>query len=171
MSWVSHFSLMPSASPAGCNDNHCTLTLDTGINQGDIDEYSQQVTQMRKIYENCRTVLVWLGPYNAANEADLATSSIQTSAPFVGEHSSLTFGDLGAFDPYSIEKALILGISAPNVFLYSSPPVWSALIWLFSHQYSTRVWAIQEVTANLPRIMHCGHHSVEWKGGALSRRA
>ncbi|KAL9587169.1 MAG: hypothetical protein Q9212_000442 [Teloschistes hypoglaucus] len=41
--------------------------------------------------------------------------------------------------------------------------MWKSLIWFYSHRYFTRVWVIQEISANKERLVHCGRETIEWE--------
>ena len=50
----------------------------------------------------------------------------------------------------------------PNECDFSTDVMWKSLVWLYSHSYCTRVWAIQEINANTERWVHCGQQKLEW---------
>ncbi len=139
------------------------LTLAFSINQGDIPERGQQVTQMRAIYEKAKTVIVWLGPDNEAHQASVAIEAMEKIASFLYQKLDIKYEDLEErniwFELTTTSRHLV---PTPDKCPVSSPEVWDALTWVFKHQYFTRVWAIQEVNANRSRVAHIGKHSIPW---------
>lgn len=134
------------------------------INQGDIPERGQQVKQMRRIYENAETVLIWLGADNVSRQAKLSVDSVVTISDFMCEKLNVSLSDLA--DIKNIYEDLIFmdrdKLPRPDETDFSSAPLWEALVWFYAHPYFTRVWVIQELTANKNRIVYCGRNSVEW---------
>ena len=51
----------------------------------------------------------------------------------------------------------------PNLLDFVTDGMWQSLIWLYSHQYFTRVWVVQEISANDERLVHCGREKIEWE--------
>lgn len=134
------------------------------INQTDIPERGMQVTQMQKIYQKAKTVLIWVGPDSEDHQARVAIDSIITVSDFLSEKLRIPVPDLGSVDNLYQEvmvKARDI-LPVPNECDFSSEALWKSLLWFYKHQYFTRVWAIQEVNANKDRLVHCGLEKVMW---------
>jgi hypothetical protein len=134
------------------------------INQGDIPERGLQVAQMRRIYENSETVVIWLGPDNERNEARVSIDAIVTICDFICQSLGIPTSKLGSTE--DIYQDIIFRnrdeLPHPDQTPFSSDKLWQALIWFYSHSYFTRVWVIQELSANKNRFLHCGVHATEW---------
>jgi hypothetical protein len=81
----------------------CFLSTDdlvrNSINQTDIHERGYQVTQMRKIYQKAKAVLIWVGPDSDDHQAKVAIDSIITISDFLCEKLGIPVSDL-----YSVEN-------------------------------------------------------------------
>jgi hypothetical protein len=64
------------------------------INQIDIPERGKQVIQMKKIYQNIKTVLIWLGLDTEKNEARVIIKSLLTISDFLCQKLSISVLDL-----------------------------------------------------------------------------
>lgn len=119
---------------------------------------------MRRIYENAETVLIWLGPDNEVKQAKLSIDSVVTISNFMCARLNVSLSDLVATK--NVYEELIFRnrdkLPRPDKTDFSSAPLWETLVWFYARPYFTRVWAIQELTANKNRIVHCGRNSVEW---------
>ena len=51
----------------------------------------------------------------------------------------------------------------PNECEFSNDAMWKSLIWFYSHSHFTRVWVIQEISANKKRSLHCGREKIGWE--------
>ncbi|PHH84878.1 hypothetical protein CDD83_1229 [Cordyceps sp. RAO-2017] len=133
------------------------------INQKDVLERGRQVQQMRRIYHNAKTVLIWLGP-DSAGQAELALGSVRAMSNFLCRRLGISISALGPLkDVYReviFENRDVLPL--PNEYELSNDSLWTSLIWLYSHSYFTRVWVIQEINANGNRIVHCGRQKIDW---------
>jgi hypothetical protein len=118
---------------------------------------------MRKIYENAKAVLIWLGPDTQEHQAKVAIDSIITISDFLCQRLGISVPELGSIknvmeDVFKNSNNL----PVPNECDFSTDAMWKSLLWFYSHSYFTRVWAIQEVNANKERWLHCGHEKIEW---------
>ncbi|KAJ1323935.1 HET domain-containing protein [Microdochium nivale] len=137
------------------------------IDQSDSVERAEQIKQMKKIYENAESVLVWLGPDKDA-KAKLAIDSIVAISKFLCDELGIEFSSLSSVR--DIYQDVIFRnrarLPVPNKCPFSrgkdSAKAWDSLKWLYSHKYFTRVWVIQEINAHTTRSVHCGTHEVEW---------
>lgn len=50
----------------------------------------------------------------------------------------------------------------PNEIDLVTDTMWKSLVWLYSHPYFTRVWVIQEISADLHRKVNVGHAKTVW---------
>jgi hypothetical protein len=118
---------------------------------------------MRKIYENAKTVLIWLGPDTQEHQAKVAIDSILTISDFLCQRLGVSVPELGSIENV-MEDVLKSrdNLPVPNECDFSTNAMWKSLLWFYSHPYFTRVWAIQEVNANKERWVHCGHEKIEW---------
>ncbi|KAL8816376.1 MAG: hypothetical protein Q9223_004605 [Gallowayella weberi] len=120
---------------------------------------------MRKIYEEAKLVLSWLGPVTQDHQEIAAVDSIRKISNFLCQKLRVSISDLRSMS--NIYQDLILKNRAylplPNECGFSTGPTWKSLIWFYSHSYFTRVWVIQEISANKERIVHCGREKIEWE--------
>ncbi|KAG8162970.1 hypothetical protein KVR01_007448 [Diaporthe batatas] len=107
------------------------------INQADVRERNHQVHMMKHIYSKAASVVVWLGPENAASQA--AMDLILRYARYA--RCGLTITD-SILD--QTEKSLA-GLS--DIFLWS---------------WWKRIWIVQEVVAARELIIFCGRYIVPW---------
>ena len=128
------------------------------INQGDLDERSQQVTRMRDIYASAWQVVVWLGP--EADDSDLALTAMHWMA-----------NKMKNKDPFEGLYRATRTIDALPLFIiwgtYRSPlkkEVYRALCNLFLRSYWHRLWILQEIAmAREDAPVICGSRSLPWK--------
>jgi Heterokaryon incompatibility protein (HET) len=119
---------------------------------------------MRKIYQNAKTVLIWLGPDTQEHQAQVAIESILTISDFLCQKLGVSVSDLSSIDNV-YQKAVFKNrdcLPLPNECEFSTDAMWKSLVWFYSHSYLTRVWAIQEISANKERWLHCGSEKIEW---------
>ncbi|KAL9631354.1 MAG: hypothetical protein Q9204_004267 [Flavoplaca sp. TL-2023a] len=112
------------------------------IDQANISEKSQQVQQMRHIYQSASRVVVWLGP--EAEDSNIAMAAIERMG--------------GSFD--SATMRLEDACNVPDVDI--SDTAWQALGRLFRRSWYKRIWILQEVSASENVIVVCGPQSVPW---------
>ena len=118
---------------------------------------------MRNIYENAKTVLIWLGPDTQERQAKVAIDSILAVSNFLSQKLQISVPELGSMkDVMEHVFKNRDNLPVPNECDFSTDAMWKSLLWFFSHSYFTRVWVIQEVNANKERWVHCGHEKVEW---------
>ena len=119
---------------------------------------------MRKIYQNAKTVLVWLGPDTQEHQAKAAVDSVITVSDFICQRLGISIPDLKLINnPYEEIVAKNRDrLPLPNECEFSTNALWKSLIWFYSHPYFARVWAIQEVNANKERLLHCGFEKIVW---------
>ncbi|KAF5604871.1 ankyrin het domain-containing protein [Fusarium pseudocircinatum] len=113
------------------------------INQDDLDERSNQVHSMGRIYENATRILVWLG-LDTKDEAESAFSLI-----------------------HKLDEALSADDSQPHHFISRNlerqirqhDKVLQALT---SRPWFKRGWVVQEIGTETPATMIWGNHSIDW---------
>lgn len=134
------------------------------INQGDIPERGSQVKQMRRIYESAQTVLIWLGPDNESGYAQRSVDAIKTISDFLCNAVQIPIQDLESIQ--DIYQTVIFKnqqrLPEPDKAPFSSEELWTVLSWFYSRPYFTRVWVIQELSANKSRVLHCGDCVADW---------
>ncbi|KAI4267787.1 MAG: hypothetical protein L6R38_008099 [Xanthoria sp. 2 TBL-2021] len=112
------------------------------IDQANIPEKSQQVQQMRHIFQSASRVVIWLGP--EAEDSNIAMAAIERMG--------------GSFD--SATMRLEDACNVPDVDI--SNTAWQALGRLFRRSWYKRSWILQEVSASENGIVVCGPQSVPW---------
>ena len=109
------------------------------INQADVEERNQQVSQMWSIYEKAKEVIVWLGE---------ATLSSGLALNFLRKATRHTETD---------EEWMVDVVSNPENARH-----WEALKDLLSRDYWSRVWIIQEVVSASSLAVYCGNDIIPW---------
>jgi len=105
---------------------------------------------MRKVYQNARTVLIWLGPDTKDHQAEVAVDSILIISNFLCQKLGISVSDLSSTD--DVYQDIMFKnreyLPLPNECEFTTDIMWKSLIWFYSHSYFTRVWVIQEINAN-----------------------
>lgn len=109
------------------------------IDQQNREEKNQQLPLMTDIYKNARSVAVWLGP--EARDSELATQLLQDVAAAAEAGT-----DRGRF------RDMIY--SRPNALQSLS-----AVASMFSRDYWSRLWVVQEISNAAEIPVYCGIHS------------
>ena len=119
---------------------------------------------MRRIYESAKAVLIWIGPDTQEHQAKVAVNSVLLISDFICKQLGISISDLSSVS--NIYQDVVLKnrdrLPLPSECEFSTEVVWKSLIWLYSHSYFTRVWVIQEVSANKERLLHCGLEKIGW---------
>ena len=120
---------------------------------------------MQRIYEKAKLVLSWLGPDTQEHHAVAAVNSILVISDFLCQKLGVSVSDLRSVG--NIYQELVLKnrsrLPLPSECEFSTDATWKSLIWFYSHPYFTRVWVIQEVSANKERLLLCGREKIEWE--------
>ena len=120
---------------------------------------------MRRIYQTAKTVLSWLGPDTQEHLAVAAINAIVSISDFLCQKLGISVSDLRSVG--NIYQQLVLKNRArlplPSECEFSTDATWKSLIWFYSHSYFTRVWVVQEISANKERLLHCGLEEIEWE--------
>ena len=135
-------------------DRPRTLWIDAiCINQGDLNERSEQVQRMAQIYTQSQRVVVWLG--EASSDSKLALDSLC----HLGRQNVITKSNFGFRAP---------GAEHPNWWLpsYDIPfddETWKAISSLLNRAWFQRLWVFQEIQLASPRaVLQCGHDEGSW---------
>lgn len=138
------------------------MLFQNSIDQSNIPERGDQVSQMRKIFQEATTVLIWVGPDSEDHQAKLAIESILTISDFLCQKLGIPASELYSVDNLYQEIMVKYHntLPVPNECDFSTEAMWKSLVWFYSHPYFTRVWAIQEVNATKDRIVHCGLETI-----------
>ena len=112
------------------------------INQNNLDERSQQVSFMKDIYGRAKHVVVWLGP-DEGGQALLAISAIYSILPHNPPKDSQP--DVQDLVPQDLDAAH-----------------WQAMWWLFTREWFTRGWILQEIAQDPSAVMMVGDHQIKY---------
>jgi hypothetical protein len=134
------------------------------INQRDIPERGLQVKQMKRIYENAQKVQIWLGADTEDHDAATAVNAIRIVSDFLCDELGISIEEhrVGedTYQEYLLKRRA--DVPLPNDIDLVTDTMWKSLVWLYSHPYFTRVWVIQEISANLHREVNVGHAKSVW---------
>ena len=130
------------------------------INQEDLDERSQQVLVMDRIYKEARTVLTWLGPEDKLTRT--ACSTLKTIARQYQQYGDSDIVPYRSTDPEAYEKA---GVP------YISMSEWEALALLYMRTWFTRAWVLQEAILATDLLMFCGSNQIIFDDLAVATEA
>lgn len=135
------------------------------INQGDVEERSRQVRNMRLIYRKARRTIAWLGP-----EADDSHQAFQYAAE----------ADTGVFDEILLREPSLLDANYVPVtgsddeqeifisnyyFKYRDrhDTGHNALLKVFQRHYFCRIWIVQEIIVSRNVQFRCGSQSLPFE--------
>jgi WD repeat-containing protein 55 len=116
------------------------------INQGDLNEKTQQVLLMGKIYGRAWNTLVWLG-----EEADNSSDAIDTILTINASLLSNTDETAPALEEFDR-----MNLPAPG------SQQWLDLSKLLSRPWFQRVWIIQETVLSADVQLQCGRRNISW---------
>jgi hypothetical protein len=116
------------------------------INQSDNAEKSHQVSLMTSIYEEAKSVIVWIG--EETTDSRLAIETVHKLC------IAKTKPGVGVFNTRQMKE---LGI--PSTFSFAYP----ALLAMLKEPYFSRSWIVQEVGVSKDADVHWGKYSVRWK--------
>ncbi|KAF2433571.1 HET-domain-containing protein [Tothia fuscella] len=124
------------------------------INQNDMEERSQQVQMMDRIYRTASKVIIWLGADRSGewyqgfrHIATLADESKELAQSF--ERGDMTRNDY---------QAAILKVYND----VNKRGIWDTLFKLTCKSWFTRVWVLQEVGVARAKDLWCGHSKLKW---------
>jgi hypothetical protein len=123
------------------------------INQGDMNERSLQVHEMRNIYRYAKRVVVWLG--DVADDSTLALLSLE----YMGQQIEITKREVLLPAPHRTEPDWWEPGRRPPL----DTDTWKAIAGLVQRPYFERLWIMQELQyANEQSIVRCGMDEVLW---------
>ncbi|PNP74086.1 hypothetical protein FNYG_12602 [Fusarium nygamai] len=131
------------------------------INQNDLDERSQQVQLMRRIFQRAHVTFAWVGP----KDYSLAFETIKTITKEIYENTPRKNAPYKTkFDLEWLRRHPMLcidrGSDLPNNHL-NDP--WSAVADFLQHQYWQRVWIFQEIVlAEQLVFISSGEANLSW---------
>jgi hypothetical protein len=132
-----------SASARLCQGNNLLVPFrevdSVCIQQNNIEEKDQQVSQMGRIYSGAQSLLVWLGP--ACRKTDFAFDAF--------ERVRKQFYDIQDGDLPTIPTVFINAMPTSEEFEFST-------LDLLNREYWTRVWIVQEVFLTTRGRVICG---------------
>jgi hypothetical protein len=128
------------------------------IDQNNLEERSQQVAIMQRIYERASGVLVWLGNDDTGTTATAFELMARAGMCFLMETRGNTSPMQLRTENPSPEKNEALGF----------PPIhsreWISVVEFFQRPWFERVWIVQEVTVGASAMMMvgCGDLEIDW---------
>ncbi|KAI4270803.1 MAG: hypothetical protein LQ337_006463 [Flavoplaca oasis] len=134
-----------------------TLWVDaTCINQGDVEERSQQVARMADIYKCAVKVLIWIGP-----EADNSTKALEALETLASKiHVDWGRDTISTASEEDIDSEW-LDHNEPAPFEYQT---WVYIGRVLDRPWFSRLWIWQEVSlAHNGAIVICGESTMSWQ--------
>lgn len=132
------------------------------INQEDIQERSEQVRLMDRIYARARNVLIWLG------EEDEQTPKAFQCVQSLIDLKDLPYGEapwqnltVGEGRREGGEAPLFLPLNLRSMAALDTG-LWDAFVQLFKRPWFHRAWVFQEVVMASKATVICGEHSLPW---------
>jgi hypothetical protein len=119
---------------------------------------------MQKMYENAQSGQVWLGPNNDDHQAEVAVQSIEIISDFLCKTLGISLLD-DTHGDHTYQEVLLKSkekLPLPSETDFGTDAVWSSLVWFHSHRYFTRIWVIQEISANKKREINMGSYKTAW---------
>ena len=134
------------------------------INQRDLPERGLQLKQIDRIYKNAQNVHIWLGADTEDHDAATAVNAIRTASHFLCDKLDISIEEQrvgkDTYQEYLLKRRA--DVPLPNKIDLVTDTMWKSLVWLYSHPYFTRVWVIQEISANLHRKVNVGNAKTAW---------
>ncbi|OBR05707.1 heterokaryon incompatibility protein [Colletotrichum higginsianum IMI 349063] len=142
------------------------------INQDDLEERAEQVQLMREIYSRSTSVMVWLG-LDTDGQAVCAIPLIESIHQACENHAmakGVELLDMAHFTPATQKFEGLAGVSISDITTVAEntnrpkPELasWTALGWVLSRQWFTRVWCVQEIVLARSSKAYIGSHSLDW---------
>jgi hypothetical protein len=124
------------------------------INQGDKEEKNHQVPLMRRIYQQCASVLVWLGNDTPKKSCRGAMQILQTLADVARDSGT---GDVDIVRLARERKLEEYGL--PHI----SHKDWKTIRDMVERAWFGRTWIIQEVVVSPLAMLYCDDASLSWE--------
>ncbi|ETS79688.1 hypothetical protein PFICI_09541 [Pestalotiopsis fici W106-1] len=143
-------------------DRRRTLWADAVcINQTDLDEKSQQIQIMHRIYKSCRTCAIWLG--QADEHSAVALDIVQLMGEMVCRRRGISMEELESQperDRRDPMQALRIGLdeSLPAI----NSPRWFSLFRFLRREWFSRVWVVQEIYFSPNVLFYCGDRTTRY---------
>ncbi|KAF2793996.1 hypothetical protein K505DRAFT_325083 [Melanomma pulvis-pyrius CBS 109.77] len=146
------------------------------INQNDVDERSNQVKGMREIYQNARSVRIWLGSEISSVADEEAFQSMPSSwlDKFLGRARLADYGAMPvvlAFIAQAFYNSKEESTSHDESHIGFPPthaPEWGVFRKFFQHPWFYRVWTVQEIAMAKHASIVVGDWELDWKAFALA---
>lgn len=123
------------------------------INQGDKEEKNHQVPLMRRIYQQCANVVVWLGNDTPKKSCRRGMEILQTLAAV-----AKSFG--GDFDLVRLAREKKL---EEHGLPHISHKDWKTIRDMVERAWFGRTWIIQEVVVSPSAMLYCDDASLSWE--------
>lgn len=134
------------------------------INQQDLEEKSQQVRMMGRIYRRASNVLVWLGPVTGKLKG--SAFSISQGALSQAWLDRLWHAFLAYTANQETRTYMQLSKEEQNSYgldYYPSDRRWYELLELAGHPWFTRMWIVQEIALAQHADVICGECTISWE--------
>jgi len=136
------------------------------INQHDVLERNAQVSNMRAIYDNAESVLVWLGQedkhtafiFRTMQTISLARAAEFTKAANLNEWPQQLLED-GNFRAMWQQRT---NYDHNNMLPAPDAEIWQHFAHLFQRPWFERVWIIQEISNTCKTVVLCGLQEIIW---------
>ena len=122
------------------------------IDQNSRDEKAKQILRMKTIFSGAQEVILWLGEGDSTSGRGMCLLD-EIFVDHGQENVSWCPGD-------SLELAFC---SEMLVHALGHERSYEALSSIFSRDFWSRTWIVQEVVLATELVVHCGRHSVSWK--------
>jgi hypothetical protein len=118
---------------------------------------------MQKIYTKASQVLIWLGEDRTARAKAAFETALDISS-MICTNGKVDIQDIQKMDDWYHQLVYNAGDDMTLMENYApmDSPVWDTLRALFSHEWFTRVWIIQEVNANSRCLTYWGHETIDF---------
>ncbi|KAK0644474.1 heterokaryon incompatibility protein-domain-containing protein [Cercophora newfieldiana] len=113
------------------------------INQDDTEEKTAQVRMMRDIYSQASQVIIWLGEPGPDHHLGIRLAEQLGNARSYRDDKILL--EIDGVAATWIDRLQVDGGAVPDAFFQGSDYSWSALASLYTREWYTRVWVVQEL--------------------------
>jgi hypothetical protein len=141
------------------------------VDQTNDMERGQQVNMMDAIYTNAKCVIIWLGLEKESQNASSKDLIVKTSAlgtMLVNDANlAATTGWVVWHESVSKRAAYCSHVGVPPF----TDVAWRYLLELFSRQWFTRLWVVQEVALARDVVVLCGRSKFSWRDFEMTAEA
>jgi hypothetical protein len=144
------------------------------INQQNLMERSEQVQQMKLVFEYASRVLVWLGPGSTATRDCWGVETKNLDPSFSGTYRIVNTWRRNSQRTAEIPQARFWSripefkVFAPGEAIPPDSYVWNDIFDLFKCNFFTRLWIIQEVALAQDALVYCGNSAISWEWVGLA---